>query len=153
MRAEYINSFIKATSEVFKSITGVDLKMGPPFVKTNPYTANHVILMVGITGEIKGQAIISMSEETAKSIASAMMMGMPVNELDEMAKSAISELSNMIMGNSATLLYNDGVVVDITPPTFMLGDNLQISTSGMKTIGVPMDSEIGKITLNISSKE
>lgn len=39
-----------------------------------------------------------------------------VTEIDEMSKSAISELGNMISGNAGTLLYNQGVTVDITPP-------------------------------------
>ncbi len=32
---------------------------------------------------------------------------MPVEALDDMSKSALQELSNMIMGNSATLLFNE----------------------------------------------
>ena len=41
---------------------------------------------------------------------------MPIAELDEMGQSAISELGNMISGNASTILYNQGVRVDITPP-------------------------------------
>jgi chemotaxis protein CheX len=65
-------------------------------------------------------------------------MGMPVAELDEMAKSAISELTNMILGNTATIFYNNGVAVDITPPSLLMGSNIQISTSKMQTICIPL---------------
>ena len=46
-----------------------------------------------------------MDKPVALQIASAMMMGMTITELDEMSKSAIAESANMILGNAATLLY------------------------------------------------
>jgi chemotaxis protein CheX len=153
MKVEYINPFIKATTEVLKTIANIEFSIGRPYIKASPYEPKNVMIMVGITGEIRGQAVISMDMDMAKKIASAMMMGMPVDELDELSKSAVSELGNMIMGNSATLLYNGGVNIDITPPTLMIGDNLSISSGSMRTLGVPLTSHIGEITLDISVKE
>ena len=49
-------------------------------------------------------------------MVSAMMGGYVVTEMDDMGKSAISELGNMISGNASTMLFNQGVRVDITPP-------------------------------------
>jgi len=49
-----------------------------------------------------------------------MMGGFQIDQLDEMSQSAISELGNMISGNATTLLYNQGVKVDITPPRLVL---------------------------------
>lgn len=153
MKVEYINAFIKATSQVFKTIASLDISVGKPYVKPSPFSASNLVILVGITGEIQGQAVIGLSEETAKSLASAMMMGMPVEALDDMSKSALQELGNMIMGNSATLLFNEGVVVDITPPTLLIGEHIEVSTGNMKTITVPLGCSIGEILLNISSKE
>lgn len=153
MKAEYINPFLTATSEVLKQATQIEFKTGAPYLKNSPFPAESVVIVVGITGEIRGQAVISMSNVAAKKIASAMMMGMPVDALDDLAKSALSELGNMIMGNSATLLFNNGVNIDITPPTLMMGENLQITSSQMKTIGVPLISDVGNVNLDISVKE
>jgi len=153
MKVEYINSFIKATSQVFKTIANLDITVGKPYVKPSPFAASNLVLIVGITGEIQGQAVIGLAEETALRLASAMMMGMPVNALDDMSKSALQELSNMIMGNSATLLFNEGVVVDITPPTLMTGEHIEVSTGNMKTITIPLSCSAGELILNISSKE
>jgi len=49
-----------------------------------------------------------MNKPVAFKIASAMMMGTPINELDKMSKSAIVESAYMILGNAATILYNKG---------------------------------------------
>lgn len=153
MKVEYINPFLKASVEVLRMMAQMEFTMGKPYLKTSPFTAENMIIVVGITGEIRGQAVISMSLEMAKTIASAMMMGMPVDEMDEMAKSALSELGNMIMGNSATLLFNQGVNIDITPPTLMMGENMSISSAQMTTLSVPLNSDNGTITFDISVKE
>jgi chemotaxis protein CheX len=153
MKVEYINPFIKASKEVVKMTMGLDLKIGKPRVKKTPFHLDEVVLVVGVTGEIKGQVIISTKLEVAKRIASKMMMGMPVDELNDMAKSAISELGNMIMGNTATLIANEGISVDITPPTLMLGKDISLSFNSSQTIELPLHSEIGDIIYDIALKE
>jgi chemotaxis protein CheX len=86
-----------------------------------------------------------MGKTTAMNIASRMMGGMPVVELDEISKSAISELTNMILGNTATILYNKGIGVEITPPSFLVGDNIEISSNKLKTICIPLILDDGKV--------
>ena len=71
----------------------------------------------------------------------------------DITKSAISELGNMILGNAATLLYNINIKIDITPPTLLLGEKISISIANMKTICIPLKTELGIIELDISIKE
>jgi chemotaxis protein CheX len=68
-----------------------------------------------------------------------MMGGLPVDSLDDMAKSAISELGNMIIGNTATILSTRGISVEITPPSLHVGENTDDAQSTMNTICVPLD--------------
>ncbi|NLZ52161.1 MAG: chemotaxis protein CheX, partial [Thermoanaerobacteraceae bacterium] len=69
----------------------------------------------------------------------------------EMSKSAIAESANMILGNAATLLYDKGIKIEITPPSLMMGDNIQISTPNMKTLCIPLIlSTGGTIELDIA---
>ena len=133
MNIEYINPFIEASQTVLKQIASLDARLGKVYLKTSPYRSEDIIIMVGLTGKLRGQAIFSMGMDFAMKIASCMMMGMPVNEFDEMAKSAISELANMIMGNAATLLYNRGI--------------------NMRTICIPLVvNDYDKIELDISTE-
>lgn len=153
MNIEYINPFIEASQTVIKQIASLEAKLGKVYLKTAPYRSEDIIIMVGLTGKIRGQAIFSMTRALGMKIASSMMMGMPVTEFDELSKSAISELANMIMGNAATILYNKGINIDITPPSLLMGENMQITPSKMKTICVPLllDND-EKIELDISSE-
>lgn len=153
VKVEHINPFIKASKDILTQMTNMEFTVGKPFVKTSPCAAGNIVIVIGITGDIKGQAMISIEKSTAFEIVSNMMGGMPVKELDEISKSALSELGNMIMGNSATLLYNTGVKIDITPPTLMSGDGLSISSNQMSAICVPIESNNSRIELNIFVKE
>ncbi|MCR4436456.1 MAG: chemotaxis protein CheX [Clostridiales bacterium] len=144
MNVEYINPFIEASQTVLKSIANIDSSIGKVYLRTSSYSSDTLAIVIGLIGDIRGQIIFSMNRAVACKIASAMMMGMPVYELDEVSKSAVAEAANMILGNAATLLYRKGVKTDITPPSLFMGDDMQVFSPKMKTICVP---------LNISSNE
>jgi len=138
MNVEYINPFIEASQSVLMMMTGNKPELGQVYVRKKPFGSDNIAVFVGLTGRIRGQVIISLSKNTALSVASAMMGGMPVTELDEISKSAIAELANMIMGNTATILASRGIGIEITPPSLLIGDNLLISPSNMRTVCVPL---------------
>lgn len=137
INVEHINPFLMAAMSIMKDACQMDMKIGKPYVKTTEFESNSVIIMIGVTGEMRGQVIIALTSDKACEIASKMMMGMPVTELDDMAMSAISELGNMIMGNAATILSTKGIGIDITPPTVCRGA-MKISQSYTKNVCIPM---------------
>jgi chemotaxis protein CheX len=143
MDAKFINPFINVSVNIVQQICNVGAKRGRIYVKDSPFIADNVIIIIGIAGDFKGQVFFTMSEKTACKIASSMMFGMEVSVLDEMSKSAIAELGNMIMGNVSTVFYNEGIKIDITPPTVLVGSDINISTKGIQTICVPIDIENG----------
>jgi chemotaxis protein CheX len=145
MNVEYINPFIVASTKIISETTGITPRLGKVYVKDTPYKGGSVLVLIGLTGKISGCAVITFSREVACKIASAMMMGVPVPELDEMAKSAIGELCNMILGNTATLFSQKGVDIDITPPTIMTGENIQLSPHKSVIVCVPLILEDGKV--------
>lgn len=153
MKQEYINPFIKASKEVLSQTVQLEFKTGSPSLRNSPFLADEVLISLGIVGSIKGKVTLSMERETAIFIASRMMMGMPLEELNEMARSALCELGNMIMGNVATLLFNDGVPIDITPPSLLMGEHIEISTYSMVTICIPLEVDGHKLVLDVSLKE
>jgi len=109
-----------------------------------------VNIIVGIVGGAKGNVVYSMSLETAKKIASTMMMGMPVEELDEMSKSALSELANMLTAGAATAFYNMGIKVDISTPTLLHGENISIKMSSNQVLCVQLLADDIAIETNVA---
>ena len=137
IKAEHLNPFLLSAKQVLQQVCNVEVTFGP-ISKDDFYVSGEpLFIMLGVTGEITGQVCMVMGTETAKDVASRMMMGMPVDVLDDMAKSALSELGNMMMGNAATLLSNNNVLIDITPPTLFVGSGI-LSSPDMAVIKVPL---------------
>lgn len=154
VKVEYINPFIAAAQTVMKDFCHVEAKIGKPYLSQATYEGNSIMIIIGITGDLRGQVLINMGVDIACDITSHMMMGMPVPELSDMARSAISELGNMIIGNSATIFSNQNISLDITPPSICEGENLQISVSDARTICIPLVYGEGKaIEINVAIKE
>jgi chemotaxis protein CheX len=126
------------------------LKMG---VKTKNAVSLGVSVIVGFTKQIRGNVVYNMSEDTAKFIASTMMMGMPVAEFDGMAQSAISEMSNMLTANAATNLTGMGLEVDISTPSLSIGENFQVKISDDNYLTVEMDLGGHVVELDIAVEQ
>ena len=84
-----INPFLQSTISVFSSVTQLQLTVGKPSVAEFSFARPTYTITVGVVGQMKGQAVLAMDIENAKIIASKMMFGMPIAELDEMACSPI----------------------------------------------------------------
>lgn len=152
IKVEHINPFIAATQTVMRDFCHVEAKIGKPYLSQANYEGVSIMIIVGITGDLRGQVLINMSTDIACDITSHIMMGMPVPELSDMARSAISELGNMIMGNTATIFSTKGIVIDITPPTVGNG-TMSFTTNYASNICIPLEYEEGKkIEINIAIK-
>ena len=109
MDAKLINPFIDAFHTIMPQIGFTEVKRGNISLKDKTATSKGVTVLVGLTKELGGNVAYNMSEETAKFVASTMMMGMPVESMDDMAQSAISELANMLLQDAG---WNDTRIFD-----------------------------------------
>lgn len=151
MNADYINPFLVASTKVLKDMCMVDASIGKPYLKETKFTDDSTVIMIGVTGEMKGQVMIAFSNIVACDIASKMIM-MPITQMDEISTSAICELGNMILGNAATIFSTKGIGIDITPPTMCTG-NLTVTTNFSKNICIPLHYEEEKaIEINVAIK-
>ena len=127
-----------------------EAKKGSLSVKGQELVNSGVIIVVGIVGAIKGNVVYCIDLENAKKIASIMMMGMPVNEFDEMAQSALSELANMLTATAATCFANEGVEIDISTPALMFGSNITIKMSSNQVLCVQLLANDIPIEINLA---
>lgn len=134
---KHINPFLQASMSVLDSVAQIKMTVGKPELHNLELPDLTYSIQVGVVGEMRGQVVLSMTEDTAKLIASKMMFGMPVETLDEMACSALNELSNMIMGNAATVFSTQGIIIDITPPMAVHGSNIKLK-SEIEGLKVPL---------------
>lgn len=147
--ADHINPFLMASVKILKDVCQIDATLGKPRVAMTQFTDKSLVIMIGVTGEMKGQVLINFMNPVACDIASKMTF-MPITELDELGTSAVCELANMILGHAATLFFANGIEIDITPPTTCKG-NVQFNTAYSANICVPLVYDGDKtIEINIS---
>lgn len=153
MKVEHVNPFVMSAVDVIRQVAGIEAQRGKLSLKAKVFPASEVNVLLGLSGGIRGQVIYSMSQATARAIASAMMMGQEVAELDELAMSALGELGNMITGTAAMQFDQDGIALDISTPTLCLGSNLSISATMNQILVVPLETPAGTIEINVGLHE
>ena len=150
MDAKLVNPFVDAFTSVMPQIGFPAPTRTKLYVREKHAPSLGVSVIVGFTKQIMGNVVYNMSEATAKFIASTMMMGMPVEEFNEMAQSAISEMSNMLTATAATNLTSMGLEVDISTPSLSVGANYQVKISDGQYLTVEMDLGGNLVELDIA---
>ncbi|MCL6603794.1 MAG: chemotaxis protein CheX [Paenibacillus sp.] len=148
MKAEVINPFLESARIVIEQVIQVSPSTGSLGIKEIELIDNHIWIQVGMTGQMSGNIIFGFAEAVALRMVSAMMGGYVITEMDEMGQSAISELGNMISGNASTILSNQGVSVDITPPKLMKSESMSFLPRTALSIPLLMDG-IGELDIQV----
>lgn len=150
MDVRLINPFIGAVTGIMPQIGFSNITRKGISLKDKKFMASGVVLTLGIVGDKKGNVVYSIDMDGAKKIASTMMMGMPVEELDDMSKSALSELSNMLTANASINFSNDGINVDISVPTMMYGEEIEINLQKDNIVCIDFDVDGIVLSVNVA---
>ena len=150
MDVKHINPFLDSILTIMPQLGFKDIKKQGISIKDNQIKSLGVMLTVGIVGDIKGNVIYGMSIDSAKQIASIMMMGATVDEFDEIPQSALSELSNMLTANAGINFSNMGININISTPALMYGSDFEVKMNVDKILciqlligDIPMEVNIG----------
>ena len=146
MKAEHVNPFIISVCKVMKDMCMLDLKIGKPSLRQQSFPEENSLIRLGLVGQLSGEVLLNFEPQTALGVVSKMMM-MPVNAIDAIGQSAISELGNMVAGNAATVFANNNIMIDITPPDYFIGASYDGAATKMFTI--PFSTEIGDMTIDV----
>lgn len=150
MEVKYINPFIEASRKILQELIGLEPAIEAPALLENSISGGDLVVIIGLTGEVKGQVMFTLDESTALNIARKMTFDESLPELNEYAQSAISEMANMISGSTSMIMFRGGIIIDITPPSICKGSGMIISSKN-KFVSIPLDlKQIGKFLINIS---
>jgi chemotaxis protein CheX len=150
LQAVHINPFLQSATLVLEQMCAVSPERGELSVRIIEFKDNYVWLQIGVLGQMSGDIVFGFPEAVALRIVSGMMGGYAVTEFDEMSQSAIAELGNMISGNASSILYNEGIRIDITPPVLINLDNKSDIFSRRKAVVIPLRlADIGEFEIYI----
>lgn len=151
MDVKVINPFLAATIKLLKDAAGIKAKKESVNLQQKDRLEYDVGVIIGIVGAFEGSIIFGMSEELGILLASSMMGGFQLDDFNEIAQSAIAELGNMITGNAAASLETENIIIDITPPSLVIGREVEIKSFNASIVTITFSIDGKKFDVNISS--
>ena len=152
MRVEYINPFVESAYSILKEVLDDEVRRGELYLKASSVPTMGVAAIVGLAGDVSGRIVFDMDMPTAIKIAGRMNRE-EFTVFDDMAKATIAELANLITAQAVTKLYDLGFKFDLTPPSLISGENLEISDHNVEALIVPLESNYGCLEVNVAIKE
>ena len=152
MGVEYINPFVESSVNVLKEVLGLQVRRENVSLKSKALPVLDIAVIVGLVGQVEGRVIFDLDRKTALNIASK-MNDETLTEFDDLAKATITELGNMITGRAVTKLSELGYKFDVTPPAIFTGNNMEISDVNIEALIVPIETELGRVEVNVALRE
>ncbi|WP_026894692.1 chemotaxis protein CheX [Clostridiisalibacter paucivorans] len=152
MKSEYVNSFYKATKDVFNLMLDIDTERGDLKVVEGMVSSKDANVILGVTGDLKGTILFSFPKEMTLEMVK-IMSGMPIKKIDNFVSSALGEVANIIGGNALTILNNNDYICDIVPPQIFIGEYKSYSMANERALFLPLKTPIGEFDINIYLKE
>ena len=139
MDAKLVNPIIDAFMEVMPQMGFPMPKRQRIYLQDRNVISSGVTLTVGFTRQMHGKVVYNMTADTARYIASTMMLGVPVTKFGELAQSALREMSNMLTARAAMNFTELGLDVDITTPELVIDEDYTIKISDSQYLTVEME--------------
>lgn len=149
MKVEYINPFVQSASSILEQVAQLKMERGKLSLRQKMFPSPEVSVILGVTGDVKGQVIYGLDQATALAIAKRMMMGLELDDFDDVARSAIGELGNMITGNATGILEKENIMTNISPPAIVTGQKVYVSSIEGAVLVVPLVCELGTLEINV----
>jgi chemotaxis protein CheX len=154
MDAGFVNAYLFAVQNVFKTMLGVQIAMGKPSLKTNRLTSAEVTGVLGFAGDKKGTFSLAFTQKSAVYIYRT-MVGEEHDSITPEVVDAIGEITNIISGQFRVEIEKLGYKLSAGLPTVIVGHNVEINfITKVPVISLPftfaIEGEEGHLYLEFS---
>ena len=152
MKEGFVNAFLAPARLVWEAELNQPLELISAKLASPGDAPEDVTAVIGVTGQLKGTVRYEFGKGTGLAVASS-MMGEPLQEHNEISMSALGEIANIITGNAAANLYNQGFECEITPPQICdYGSRVPDDYLGLQIIA-RFSSGLGRLNIRIGLSE
>jgi chemotaxis protein CheX len=146
---ELIQPFINAADAVFAESLQAPTKIQDLSMDEEAYRRKGVAALIAIKGDIEGRVILDVSPEVAVKVA-AQLAGEEVAASEQVVKETVCELANMVIGNSVTLLNDQGFHFKVLPPEVHMDETGLAGSADTEAMVICLETPCGEIYLNIA---
>src|SRR5271154_1269015 len=149
MRMELIQPFINAADAVFAESLQAPTKILDLSMDENTYRRKGVAALIAIKGDIEGRVILDLSPEVAMKVASH-LAGEAIPSSEQVVRETVCELANMVIGNSVTLLNDQGFRFKVFPPEIHASEEGLANSVDTEALVLCLETPCGEVYLNIA---
>jgi chemotaxis protein CheX len=149
MRMELIQPFINAADAVFAESLQAPTKIVDLEMDEDAYRRKGVAALIAIKGEIEGRVILDLSPEVEVKVASVLACS-EVEASEQVVKETVCEMANMVIGNSVTLLNDQGFHFKVLPPEIHMDEKGLAGSADTEALVICIETPCGNIYLNIA---
>jgi chemotaxis protein CheX len=149
MRMELIQPFINAADAVFAESLQAPTKIVDLEMDQEAYRRKGVAALIAIKGDIEGRVILDLSPEVALKVASQ-LAGTEVAASEQVVRETVCEMANMVIGNSVTLLNDQGFHFKVFPPEIHMDETGLAGTADTEALVICIETPCGNVYLNIA---
>jgi len=152
MNMEIIQPFINSLDAVISETMRCSARIADVTMEEGSYQRTGIAALVVLSGDIQGRIILDMDADAASQAASDLtdIVGEPT---EENTREIVCELTNMVIGNSVTLLNNRGFKFKVHPPQLFVIDVGPRGTLDRETVLLRFELPKGAVYLNIAVYE
>lgn len=148
MDVSFVNPFIRATSETFKTMLALDLQVNNPELKNEAKHTYDISGVIGLSGEAQGVISLSFPKDLALNIVSQ-LLGVEITEVGPDVTDGVGEIVNIVAGYAKQYLTE--YKLSISLPNVVIGSGHTIAVpSGVPTIIVPLSFEKGEFAMEVA---
>ena len=149
MKMEIIQPFINSADAVFSEALQAPTKILDLSMDEEAYRRKGVAALVTIKGDIEGRVILDLAPDVAMKVA-ARLAGAEVPESEQVVRETVCELANMVIGNSVTLLNDQGFRFKAFPPEVHTNPEGLASTLDTEAMVLCFETPCGEVFLNVA---
>ncbi len=149
MDPNYIKPFVVAVKRIFETMIQVPFSLGKPELKKDSKVPHEISSIIGLSGNVSGSVVISLSEQVAFQLASS-LLGETITALTDDCTDAIGEICNMIAGNAKTDFPTEDNAISV--PSVVVGKHKVKYPTGIPVIRIPCNTDKGEMVIEIALK-
>jgi len=149
MRMELIQPFINAADAVFAEALQAPTQIADLSMDEDTYRRKGVAALIAIKGDIEGRVILDLAPDVAMRVASQ-LAGAELPESEQVIRETVCELANMVIGNSVTLLNDQGFRFKVFPPEIHMSEEGLGGSEDTEAMVLAVETPCGRIYLNIA---
>jgi CheY-specific phosphatase CheX len=150
IRVEVVNAFVSSLMTLLRSCGENDAKVGPLRLVTQVPAAPSIAVSVEISGSLAGPVMWTFDPEVAKVLIQRLFSLDPNEDSEISTADAVSELSNIVVGNATDKLLAAGYQVELRTPTVVFNENPENCHLPDGAIRVAVQMPTGQVNMLLS---